>query len=334
MRPSFYPRLVNGPFDDPGLFIPFQFENRAILFDLGDVDALSSRDILKISHAFVSHTHMDHFIGFDTLLRLFLGRDKRLSLYGPEGFLKNVEGKLSGYSWNLVHNYDNRFVLNVFEIRHDNILNKEYACTDRFSPTSDTRKLSYAKCVLREPAFNVCILLLDHDIPCLGFSIEEHFHVNIKKDALVKFGIDIGPWLGEFKQALYEGRHEDDGNTIIAGDGESHNLKRLAEEISVITPGQKITYLSDVAYSKPGVEKMVEFAKHADYLFIEAAFLDKDREIAEAKYHLTAKQSGEIAGKARAKTFEIFHFSPRYKGMEHLLYQEARQAYIKNMEGF
>ncbi|MBW2643668.1 MAG: MBL fold metallo-hydrolase, partial [Deltaproteobacteria bacterium] len=97
MRPSFLPRLVNGPFDDPGLFIPFLLEKRAIIFDLGDIYSLSSRDILKISHVFISHTHMDHFLGFDRLLRLFLGREKHLYMYGPEGFLKNVEGKLAGY---------------------------------------------------------------------------------------------------------------------------------------------------------------------------------------------------------------------------------------------
>ncbi len=95
MRPRFHPRLINGPFDDPGLFIPFLFENRAVLFDLGDILSLTPREILKISHVFVTHTHMDHFIGFDRILRLALGREKDLHLYGPPEFFKNVEGKLA-----------------------------------------------------------------------------------------------------------------------------------------------------------------------------------------------------------------------------------------------
>ena len=85
MRPSFHPRLINHPFDDPGLFIPFLFQKRALIFDLGDINDLPAKEILKIGHAFVTHTHMDHFIGFDHLLRLLLGREKTLSLFGPPG---------------------------------------------------------------------------------------------------------------------------------------------------------------------------------------------------------------------------------------------------------
>ena len=86
MPPLINPRLVNPPFGDPGLFAPFFHKKRALLFDLGDISSLSPKDILKITHCFVSHAHMEHFIGFDHLLRIMLGREKVLRLYGPERF--------------------------------------------------------------------------------------------------------------------------------------------------------------------------------------------------------------------------------------------------------
>ena len=134
MRPSFLPRLINSGFEDPVLFVPFSFFGQAVIFDLGDIHALPPRDALKITHAFVTHTHMDHFCGFDRLLRLFLGRDKTLRLYGPAGFIDNVRGKLAGYTWNLVENSDTRFALQVTEIHADRKRFQRYVCNRRFEP--------------------------------------------------------------------------------------------------------------------------------------------------------------------------------------------------------
>ncbi len=108
MNPSFSTYLVNPPFGDPGLYVEIRWARRALLFDLGDNTALSPTRLLRAMDVFVSHTHMDHFIGFDRLLRIALGRGKTLRLYGPPGLIANIDGKLRGYTWNLANSTPGR----------------------------------------------------------------------------------------------------------------------------------------------------------------------------------------------------------------------------------
>jgi ribonuclease Z len=329
MRPRFHPRLINGPFEDPGLYIPFLFENRAIIFDLGDTLPLRARELLKISHAFITHTHVDHFIGFDRVLRISLGRDKNLHLYGPPGFFKNVEGKLAAYSWNLIKNYPYCLGLHLTEVHREYLLTREYLCQNEFIPARKAARKPFKDVIYEEPAFKISVAVLDHSIPCLGLAIKERFHVNINKDRLASLGLQTGPWLTEFKKALYEGRNSESEFEVKSGNGEIQRfrLNELANQVALVTPGQKIVYIADVAYNPKNQDKIISLAKDADHLFIEAGFLEVHQNIAAEKHHLTARQAGTLAARAGAKQFTIFHFSPRYVGQENLLYQEANEAY-------
>jgi ribonuclease Z len=83
MPRHFDPTLINDPFEDPGLYVDLVFERRALLFDLGDLSRLAPRKLPRVSDVFVTHRHIDHFAGFDQLLRVFLGREKAVGIYGP-----------------------------------------------------------------------------------------------------------------------------------------------------------------------------------------------------------------------------------------------------------
>ncbi len=105
MNPSFSSYLVNDVFGDPGVYVEVRWSKRALLFDLGHNDRLGPTRLLRANDIFISHTHLDHFIGFDAVLRVALGRGKTLRLLGPPGLINNVQGKLQGYTWNLVDGY-------------------------------------------------------------------------------------------------------------------------------------------------------------------------------------------------------------------------------------
>lgn len=119
MHTLFEPRLVNDVFGDPGLYVDFRDERRALLFDLGDISSLPPRKLMRLSHVFVTHTHMDHFAGFDHLLRVVLGRMPRLTLFGRPDLAAQVEHKLRAYAWNVVHRYEVELVIDVCEIGTD-----------------------------------------------------------------------------------------------------------------------------------------------------------------------------------------------------------------------
>ncbi|KPA08933.1 ribonuclease Z [Candidatus Magnetomorum sp. HK-1] len=323
MRPTFHMQLINGPFEDPGLFISFAFEKKALLFDMGELYHLSAKDLLKVTHVFVSHTHIDHFVGFDRLLRIVLGRNKTIKLFGPPGFIANVEGKLNAYTWNLIK--DHQLVLEVTEI-HQNVLKKKsYACAQGLLPGTPHPDEPFSGLIVKEPKFSVFTDFLDHKIISLGFRLEEQFHVNMIKEKMDAIGLPSGPWINQFKNSLFEKKNR---NSIFhVTDEKSFPLGELSDTVACISPGQKIAYITDVVYNENTCRRMIKLAKDVNVLFIESAFLDEDRALAEKKYHLTSAQAGEIGRLAGAGDLKVFHFSTRYMHKGHLLVNEARQAF-------
>jgi ribonuclease Z len=274
MRPSLHPSLVNGRSGDPALYIETLFERRAILFDLGDISALPPRKLRRLEYVFVSHAHVDHFIGFDHLLRLLIGRDTTVRLYGPEGFVDQVHHKLQAYRWNLVDRFENDLVFFVTELDSSLRTNtSRFRLKNGFAAEAVGEHRKFSSVLCDQPTFHVSTAMLEHGTPCLAFAIEEAAHVNVWKSRLKELGLPVGPWLRDLKRAIIEQRPDDERVRIDAG-----HTTRLGEIRSAVTvtPGQKIGYVTDVADTAANREAIIDLVRNADLLFIEAPFASGD----------------------------------------------------------
>lgn len=333
MARYFDPHLVNDPFGDPGLFIDLAFERRAILFDIGDISRLSPRQLLRIRDVFISHRHMDHFIGFDQLLRAILGRDTHVGFYGPAGTMDAIEHKLRAYTWNLIAGYEGHPTLHVTEVDRDGQRRSAEFCGRRaFERRDQAEPMAATGTLLREPGFEVHATTIEHGVPALAFALQERAHINIWRNKLEAMGLAVGPWLTAFKEAIQHGEPDDTPIGVAwAPSGEQREAKLplglLRREIMRVTSGRKIAYVVDCAFTDSNAARIVALAGEADVLFIEAAFLQEDAARAHERQHLTAHQAGTLARQANAKRIVTFHYSPRYQGHGARLAREAELAF-------
>ena len=336
MNPSFSSFLVNDVFGDPGLYVEVRWSKRALLFDLGHNDGLGATRLLRANDIFISHTHVDHFIGFDTVLRVALGRGKTVRLFGPPGLINNVQGKLQGYTWNLVDGYP--LILDVQEFHPQEIRRALFRATDGFrrdelpSVPLKTEPATGQFTVLNDPMFTINAVSLNHRIPSFAYSLEEPFHINVNKQKLHEANLPVGSWLKDVKQHIWQGRPDEFRFTATLYD-EHHREERelilgeIKERFCTISRGQKIVYVVDARFDEENEAKIIALARGADVFYCESPFLEVDAEKARGRYHLTARQAGFMAHRAHVRDLVIFHFSPRYTGQGEALEREAMEAF-------
>lgn len=330
MRPLFHPSLVNGRCGDPAVCVETLFEKRVLLFDLGEIAALSPRKVQSIDKVFVSHAHIDHFVGFDHLLRLLVGREKLVHVYGPPGLADHVHHKLQGYQWDLVEGYRDDLVFVVSELKTpQSIVTTRFRLKTAFAAESPVSSDIIDGILCEEPTFRVSAAILEHHTSCLGFALQEAAHINIWKNRLAERGLPVGSWLRSLKSAIVEGRADDYVIHIDEKETYARRIERLASlrDLLTITTGQKIAYVTDVADTPANRAAVIALARNADILFIEGAFAAKDADLARQRGHLTTTAAGEIAREASVRRVEPFHFSLRYAGEEQRLLEEVMTAF-------
>lgn len=320
MRPTFHVEIVNAPFEDPVLYVRAMYQKVVFLFDLGNIDSLGPGKINLINKIFVTHMHIDHFIGFDTVLRFLLKRELPICIYGPEGITSCIEGKLRGYTWNLIRDYP--FKLEVYEIDKIHIRQTSFYASESFAPIYH-EPILFKNPIAGDSVYKVNTLVLSHQIPVLAYSLEEDIQININKAKLIEKGLDVGPWLNTLKNMIRQGMSED---TAIFVNESRYQLGDLID-ICIISRGQKICYVMDIAPTEENLKLLKDFIYGADVLYCEAFFSDEELHRAKDRNHLTAKIAGQLARESGVRTLKVMHFSQKYKSNTNLLVKEAEDAF-------
>lgn len=319
-------RPINGPFGDPGLYVDVRYGRRALLFDLPDLTPLSPRELLRVTDVVVTHRHMDHFAGFDQLLRLHIHRAGRLRLVGPEGMIDAVRARLHSYSWNLLGPHSGDFVLHVADFAAGMLGPwTAFRARNSFVPEPLDRSVLPPGLALEEDDLRLEIAELDHGIPCLAIALQETLRVHVDPVGLARLGLIPGRWLNTAKTALRRG--DPDEAEFAAGE-QMVSLGLLRREAFRTAPGQRLVYVTDAAPTERNACAIVALAQDADQLFIEAAFLHEDLELARERCHLTAHLAGSLARDAGARQLAVHHHSPRYLDRRHALREEAEAAFM------
>ena len=142
---------------------------------------------------------------------------------------------------------------------------------------------------------------MEHGIPCNAYSFVVKDKLRIDKKKLFKTKIPSGPLISQLKR----------GKDIVY-----KNKKYKSKDLTYLEKGKKISIVMDTRMNN----RIVPFVKNSDLLICESSFGEDMKEFAKERFHLTAKQVGEIAKKSKSKKLILVHISQRYeKNLSELL---------------
>lgn len=164
-------RLVNGSTGDPGLFIDYTGKDNALLFDAGENFGLDPKRLGDLEAVFITHHHVDHFIGFDRIVRANLDRDKALHVYGPAGTIGKVYDRIKSYEYPFFP--FQKIVLEVHEVLEGRLRSAPLECARQFPEPLVTESILGSSVIYETEAVTVEAAHVDHTVPCLAFALCE-----------------------------------------------------------------------------------------------------------------------------------------------------------------
>lgn len=312
-------RLVNDSTGDPVLFIDFPGRNDALLFDAGENASLGMDRLGDLEAVFITHHHVDHFIGFDRIIRANIDRDKTLQVFGPEGTIAKIYARIKSYEYPFFP--FQKIVIDVHEVLAARLRSARLECTRRF-PRPKVREVEWVDPVIYENGdLKIEAAHVDHTVPCLAYALVEKPVLFPDAGRIAAASLTRGPWIGEALKLIRTGAPPE---TQVKVNGQPQPLGELTDRYFTRSSGSRIAYVTDTAWSDPVRPALLRLAAGASRLYCDSFYAHEQIQQAETYRHMTATQAAEFALAAGVRELILIHFSTRYAGRYAALVDEAR----------
>ena len=313
-------QLVNGSTGDPVLYVDYPDSDNALLFDGGDNAALSMAQLRDLTAVFITHHHMDHFVGIDRILRANTGAKLPLNIFGPPGTTERVAQRLRSYEH--VFFDGQNMVIVLHDIGSDSITRMVLESESDFDDgETESTRWKPLDPIFENEDVQVEAAPTDHTVPGLAFALVEKPGWRLDEAKLAKGLLRRGPWIAQVRQALLQKKSQKDELQIQQG---TFRIGDLAQQYFRQAEGCRIAYVADTFWSPKVQPGLIQLAQGSEILYCDSFYAEKQAAAAETYRHMTAKRAGIFARKAKVDELVLIHFSLRYKGRYDLLIQEAQ----------
>jgi len=320
------PYFCGGLLDDPLLLVRVRPTGRSLLFDCGQLHHLAKRTLRSIDAVFVTHAHMDHFMGLDHLVRHTHVSPRPLHLFGPPGFAVRVGHKLAGYNWNLAEPWWRS--INVHEIHQKHIDHHLFAGSRGFAGEFIGSEPRVDDIIYSSNCVMVSARLVDHVLPVLAFRLIERAIFAIDPARMAAEKLVPGTWLRELKHRWKTAEWEGAPLTVtrVGVDG-THpepvaDVRELYRRLRADRPAASIGYVTDLGFTEENRQILREQLTGVCLLCCECSFLAADQAKARASHHLCSSDLNQLVSELHPKAVLPMHLSKAYIRQPQAVYDE------------
>jgi ribonuclease Z len=271
------------------------------LCDCGEASMLTVKECRNIRGLFISHTHIDHFVNFDTVLRHQIGMEREVIICGPPDIARQVQARIRSYTWNLIE--ANAISYQIREIRAD-----DQIAVFRLEPPHwelVPEGVKAGKYVLEDKDLQVQFVILDHKIPTIAYLFQEPDTVKID---LVQSGFPAGPWVRALKTAFETGQTD-----VEIRIGERQYRSEELFHLLSIKKGDSLGVIMDHAAGEANHARIKSLFTGCRQVLIESFYCLEDKALAEANFHSYSEASGAIMRACKVGEAVPVHFSRKYE---------------------